>query len=365
MTRIADLDTPAILIDLDIMERNLARVAGYAHEHRLRLRPHTKTHKIPSLARRQIDLGAAGITVAKTSEAEVMLRANPADLLVAYPVIGAAKTQRLMKVAEQVDVTVSLDSDEAARQLSEAAAASGKRIGVLVEIDVGLRRVGVQPGAELLALARTVDSLPGVEFRGIAFYPGHIKLMDDEAVRQLEAVDSIINEAVSDLRREGLNPGIVSGGSTPALFHSHLVSGMNEIRPGTYIFNDRNTWKCGGCSFEDCAATILCTVVSTSVADRVILDGGSKTFSSDRCSVPSEAGFGIIREYPDALFEKMNEEHGFFDVSNTSHNMRVGDRVRVLPNHICVAMNLHEQVYGIRGDEVVEVWKVEARGRLQ
>jgi D-serine deaminase-like pyridoxal phosphate-dependent protein len=365
MTRVADLDTPAILIDVDIMERNLARVADYAREHGLRLRPHTKTHKIPALARRQIDRGAAGITVAKTSEAEVMLRANPTDLLVAYPVIGAAKTARLMKVAEQADVTVSLDSDEAARQLSAAAGASGRTIGVLVEIDVGLRRVGVQPGTELLALAKMVDALPGIDFRGIAFYPGHIKLMDDEAVRQLEAVDVIVNQAVSELRREGLNAGIVSGGSTPALFHSHLVTGMNEIRPGTYIFNDRNTWKCGGCSFEDCAATILCTVVSTSVPDRVILDGGSKTFSSDRCSVPSEEGFGLIPQYSDALFEKMNEEHGFFDVSKTSHSLRVGDRVRVLPNHICVAMNLHEQVYGVREDEVVEVWKVEARGRLQ
>jgi D-serine deaminase-like pyridoxal phosphate-dependent protein len=363
--RIADLDTPAILIDVDVMQRNLARVADYAREHDFRLRPHTKTHKIPSLARRQINLGAAGLTVAKTTEAEVMLKAQPADLLVAYPVVGEPKLQRLMRIAEQADVTVSLDSDAVAQHLSDAAHAAGRTIGALVEIDVGLRRVGVQPGTELLALAKTVDSLPGLELRGIAFYPGHLKLMDDEAVRELARVDSIITAAVDDLKRAGLNAAIVSGGSTPALFHSHLVTGMNEIRPGTYVFNDRNTWKCGGCAYEDCAATILTTVVSTSVPGRLIVDGGSKTFSSDRCSVPEEQGFGVLTGYPDALFERMNEEHGFFDVSRTTHSLRVGDRVRILPNHICVAMNLHEQVYGVRGDEVVEVWKVEARGRLQ
>jgi D-serine deaminase-like pyridoxal phosphate-dependent protein len=294
-----------------------------------------------------------------------MLQAQPADLLVAYPVIGAAKLQRLMRIAEETDVTVALDSDAVARQLSEAATAAGRTIGALVEIDVGLRRVGVQPGAELLALAKTVDALPGLDLRGIAYYPGHIKLMDHQAVRELHEVDGIITAALNDFRQAGLNAAIVSGGSTPALFHSHLVTGMNEIRPGTYIFNDRNTWKCGGCTFEDCAATVLTTVVSTSVPGRLIVDGGSKTFSSDRCSVPDEQGFGVLTGHPDAVFEKMNEEHGFFDVSRTSHSLKVGDRVRILPNHICVAMNLHEQVYGVRGDEVIEVWKVEARGRLQ
>ena len=363
--RIEELDTPAILIDVDVMERNLARVADYARSHSLRLRPHTKTHKIPELARRQMELGAAGLTVAKTTEAEVMLRASPTDLLVAYPVVGKAKLDRLMQVADRTDVTVSLDSDAVARQLSDAAAASGRTIGALVEIDVGLRRVGVQPGSELLALAKTVDALPGLEFRGIAFYPGHIKLMDDEAVTELRNVEAVVAAAKDDLERAGLNVAVVSGGSTPALFHSHLVTSMNEIRPGTYIFNDRNTWKCGGCSLDDCAATVLTTVVSTSVPGRVIVDGGSKTFSSDRCSVAEEPGFGVMSELPDALFEKMNEEHGFFDVSRTGHNLKVGDRVRILPNHVCVAMNLHEQVYGVRGEEVVDVWKVEGRGRLQ
>jgi D-serine deaminase-like pyridoxal phosphate-dependent protein len=361
--RVSDLDTPAILIDLDIMERNLRRVADYSRQHGLRLRPHTKTHKIPALGERQLALGAAGLTVAKSTEAEVMLAAGPADLLVAYPVIGRRKLERLMGVAARTDVTVSLDSDEAARELSAAASAAGRRVGVLVEIDVGLRRVGVDPHTGLIPLAHSVSQLPGLDFRGVAFYPGHIKATGEEAAGQLKALDTLLEETLGRLRAAGLEATVVSGGSTPTLFQSHCVRGMNEIRPGTYIFNDRNTWLSGACSFEDCAATILVTVVSTAVPGRMIVDGGSKTFSSDRC-VAGE-GFGHLLEAPEAFFERMNEEHGFFDVGQSDRSWRTGERVRVLPNHVCVAMNLHEQVYGIRGEEVVEVWKVEGRGKLQ
>ena len=363
MMRISELDTPAILIDLDVMERNLRRVADYAGQHGLRLRPHTKTHKIPALAQRQLALGSAGLTVAKTTEAEVMLAADPADLLIAYPVIGDRKLQRLMGIAGRTRVTVSLDSIEAATQLSAAASSAGRQIGVLVEIDAGLRRVGVDPRSGLVPLAQLVDQLPGLEFLGVAFYPGHIKATGAEAETQLRTLSDLLAEALDNLRAAGLNSAIVSGGSTPTLFQSHCVRGMNEIRPGTYIFNDRNTWLSGACSFEDCAATILVTVVSTAVPGRMIVDGGSKTFSSDRC-VAGE-GFGHLVDSPEAFFERMNEEHGFFDIDPSDRKWRTGERVRVLPNHICVAMNLHEQVYGVRGEEVVEVWKVEGRGKLQ
>jgi D-serine deaminase-like pyridoxal phosphate-dependent protein len=361
--RITDLDTPAILIDLDVMERNLSRVADYAAQHGFRLRPHTKTHKIPALGARQIALGAAGLTVAKTSEAEVMLAAGPPDLLVAYPVVGRRKVERLMQVATHTSVTVSLDSAESAAELSEAAVAAGRRIGVLVEMDVGLRRVGVDPHTGVVPLAKTVAGLPGLEFRGVAFYPGHIKNTGEDAAGELCGTGRLVGEALGSLRAAGLNPAIVSGGSTPTLFQSHLVHGMNEIRPGTYIFNDRNTWMSGACAIEDCAATILVTVVSSAVPGRMIIDGGSKTFSSDRCVAAD--GFGHLLDCPDAFFERMNEEHGFFDVTRASRKWRTGERLRVLPNHICVAMNLHEQVYAVRGEEVVDAWRVEGRGRLQ
>jgi D-serine deaminase-like pyridoxal phosphate-dependent protein len=175
----------------------------------------------------------------------------------------------------------------------------------------------------------------------------------------------MVEGLVADLKGAGLGPGVVSGGSTPALFHSHRVKGWTEIRPGTYIFNDRNTVECGACGWEDCAATVLCTVVSTARPGQMIIDGGSKTFSSDRLVAGGEPSFGKILEAPGAHFHKMNEEHGYVDMRRAERTFDVGDKVRVLMNHVCVVMNLHEQVYGVRGGEVEEVWKVEARGKLQ
>jgi D-serine deaminase-like pyridoxal phosphate-dependent protein len=361
---ISELDTPAIVIDIDIMERNLERAARYAREHSLRLRPHTKTHKIPALGRRQLELGAAGLAVAKTTEAEVMLAAGTPGILVAYPVIGAPKLRRLVDLARRTEVTIAVDDPQVARQAAEAATAAGVEIGVLAEFDAGLGRVGVKPGAELAGLCKALAEMPGLKWRGITFYPGHIKDHSAESRAAFESLKTLVARTVRELETAGLKPEIVSGGSTPLLWESHEIEGMNEIRPGTYIFNDRNTILSGACRFEDCAATIVCTVVSAH-ADRMMIDGGSKTFSSDRLSTGGEVTFGEILDAPGARFHKMNEEHGYVDLTACERTFRTGDRVRVLPNHICVAMNLHEQVYGVRGDEVVEVWKVEGRGKLQ
>ena len=362
---ISELDTPALLIDLDIMEGNLRKVSTYAAEHGLRLRPHTKTHKSPALARRQIRSGAAGITVAKVSEAEVMMSAEPEDLLVAYPVIGDRKLDRLTPLAATTAITVALDSVEAARQLSGAARRAGVEFGVLAEMDVGLGRVGVQPGDDLVRLARQIEGMAALTLRGIAFYPGHIKLLDEAGLEKIRRLSDVVEQAVQDFRRAGLCHDIVSGGSTPTLFQSHQVKGMNEIRPGTYIFNDRNTAVCGGCTMDDCAASILVTVVSTARHNGMMIDGGSKTFSSDRLVTTGEASFGRVVEAPETSFFAMNEEHGYVDLSASPVKFTVGDRVRVIPNHICAAVNLHERVYGVRGEEVVESWIVEGRGKLQ
>jgi D-serine deaminase-like pyridoxal phosphate-dependent protein len=354
--KISDLDTPALLVGIDIMERNLARVADYAREHSLRLRPHTKTHKIPALARQQLDLGAAGITVAKTTEAEVMMDAAPADLLIAYPVVGAAKLERLRAIAGETEVTVVVDSLEAARMIADA----GIRAGILVEVDVGLGRMGVTP-EDATALVEEIIELPHIEWRGVAFYPGHIKDPNDEA--GIAALQTAIHDLVNRLVAMHIPPQIVSGGSTPLLYQSHRFEGMNEIRPGTYIFNDRNTWASGACGREDCAATMMATVVSVQ-GGRMMIDGGSKTFSSDKLSTGGE-GFGEIVEAPGALFHKMNEEHGYVDISKAERSFAVGDRVRVLMNHVCTAVNMQERIHGVRDDEVVESWTVAGRGKLQ
>jgi D-serine deaminase-like pyridoxal phosphate-dependent protein len=360
VTGFGELDTPALIVDLDIMERNLRRVADYCASHGLRLRPHTKTHKSIFIARQQLALGAAGLTVAKPGEAEVMLGAEPRDLLVAFPVIGALKLRRLAAVAAITRVTVALDSLIAAQQLSQAAESSGAKFGVLVEIDVGLGRVGVAPG-DALAQTQAIRALPGLDWRGITFYPGHIKDQDPE---KLAGLSAMVGRLVEEFTAAGLKPEIVSGGSTPALYHSHEIQGLNEIRPGTYVFNDLNTVASGGCAMEDCAASVLVTVVSRAGSDRMIVDGGSKTFSSDRLS-SGGPGHGRVMEAPGAVFHKMNEEHGFIDLSKAERSFEIGEKVRIIPNHICVAVNLHEYVYGVRGGKLEEVWNVEGRGKLQ
>jgi D-serine deaminase-like pyridoxal phosphate-dependent protein len=362
---VSEIETPALVVDLDRMDRNLARVAGYAKQHGLRLRPHTKTHKSVRIGRRQLESGAAGLTVAKVSEAEVMVEASPSDLLVAFPIVGRAKLERLMAVARRTRVTVALDSLIAASQLSGAALAAKVEIGVLAEFDAGLGRVGVAPGAALVELARAIRNSPHLAFEGIAFYPGHIKNLDETGLRALAQLSELTGSIRDDFRRAGIEVKILSGGSTPTLYHSHRIEGLTEIRPGTYIYNDVNTVLSGGCALEDCAATILATVVSTARAGHMIIDGGSKTFSSDRPVNSPEVTFGYVVEAPGARFHKMNEEHGFIDLAHAGRQFVVGDRVRVIPNHICVAVNLHEQAYGVRGDQVEEIWKVDGRGKLQ
>jgi D-serine deaminase-like pyridoxal phosphate-dependent protein len=361
---VSEIDTPALVVDLNIMERNLARVAGYAREHDLRLRPHTKTHKSVWLGKLQLESGAVGLTVAKVSEAEVMLAAGTPDLLLAFPIIGAAKLARLMDVARRTRVTVALDSVAAARQLSAAAQAAHVEAGVLAEVDAGLGRVGVTAGQPLLELAQAIEKLPALRFEGVTFYPGHIKDLDEAGRQALANVSQLVASILGDFRKAGIPVPIVSGGSTPTLFHSHEIDGLTEIRPGTYVFNDLNTVRSGGCGLEDCAASILATVVSTARPGQMIIDGGSKTFSSDRSNSP-DVTFGRVVQAPGARFHKMNEEHGFVDLEHAEHGFQVGDRVQVIPNHICVAVNLHEKVYGLRGDSVEQVWTVDGRGKLQ
>ena len=360
MTHVQDLDTPVLVVDLDIMERNLTRVQDYCNLHGLKLRPHTKTHKSIEVAQRQLGLGAVGLTVAKTSEAEALLGAGARDMLVAYPVIGEQKARRLASIAAMTRLTVAIDSLFGAQQLSAAAEAAGTRLGFLVEIDVGLGRVGVTPeGAVELTLEAM--KLPNLDWRGINFYPGHIKSQDAE---KLAALAVLLEQIRMGFAAAGLNPEIVSGGSTPALFHSHELPGLTEIRPGTYVFNDLNTVASGACTLEDCAASVLVTVISTARPGHMIVDGGSKTFSSDMLS-SGGPGHGRLVQAPGAYFQKMNEEHGFVDLTNAERTFAVGEKVSIIPNHICVVVNLHEYVYGVRGDVVEEAWRVDARGKLQ
>ena len=223
---------------------------------------------------------------------------------------------------------------------------------MLAEVDVGLGRVGVSPGERSFHSRRNRKASPPA-LRGHHLLPRpHQDASDESGRHALAQLSDLLRGVLADFRAAGIEPGIVSGGSTPTLFHSHEIHGLTEIRPGTYVFNDLNTIRSGACALEDCAATILATVVSTARPGQMIIDGGSKTFSSDRLANTSEVTFGHLVEAPAARFHKMNEEHGFIDMSHEAAEFRVGDRVRVIPNHICVAVNLHEKVYGVRGDSV-------------
>jgi D-serine deaminase-like pyridoxal phosphate-dependent protein len=362
MTRI-ELDampTPAAVVDLDRMEANLDRMQAYADAHGLALRPHTKTHKAEWLGAEQVGRGAIGLTVATPVEAARVGRAAP-ELLVAYPALGS-RAATVAGLAAERPTLVGLDSVEAVRALRDAVSAAGpaQPIGVLVELDVGMRRCGVADAAAAVAVARACGD--GVVYRGIMFYPGHIRDHVDDQDRALETLARDLAGAIEALGDAGLGPGIVSGGSTPTAFRSHEIPSQTEIRPGTYVFNDRTTAAVGACAWDDCAYTVLATVVSTAVPGQAVVDAGSKALSSDELRAPGYGGYGQLAGRPDVVIARVSEEHGVLDLSRTGWRPRIGERVRIIPNHVCVSVNLHPRVYGVRGGAVEREWEVEARG---
>ncbi len=356
-----ELETPAIIADLNIVEANVARMANYARQQNLALRPHTKTHKIPALAKLQVVSGCHGITVAKTGEAEVMANAGLDNILVAYPVFGEAKLERLAALALAARITVAVDSEVTIDAIAAAARRAHSSIDILVEVDVGMRRCGVNGSADALRLAQYVDGTRGVRFAGIMIYPGHIWVRPEEQAGPLRLVGEKLSEILALLDHSGLSCDVVSGGSTPTAMQSHLIPGLTEIRPGTYIFNDRNSLGVGACTLTDCALRVVSTVVSTAVQDRAIIDAGTKTLSSDRW-LSGGSGCGLVVEHPEINFESMSEEHGHLNLSGSEYRPRIGDRVSIVPNHVCACVNLHNRIWYHRGGVVEGFWPVEGRG---
>ena len=357
-----DLDTPAPLVDLDRLERNLDRVAAYAARHSLALRPHVKTHKSPWIGAEQVRRGAIGLTCATTREAEVMAEVS-ADILVAYPPVGTPRARRVAALSPAVRVTVSLDSATAVGLLADAARTAGREIGVHVEIDLGMHRVGVAAPGDTVALARLVAKAAPLTFAGVAFYPGHIRGPATGQDEQLEATGAALQPHLDALERAGLRPGVVSGGSTPTLARSHEIPGVTEIRPGTYAFFDRTSAESGACRVDDCALTVLATVVSTAVPGQAVIDAGVKALGREPIRGSGAAGYGALLDRPDVAVSALSEEHGTLDLSHTAWRPAVGDRVRVVPNHACVVVHLNDVLHGVRGERVESSWAVAARGR--
>jgi D-serine deaminase-like pyridoxal phosphate-dependent protein len=348
MSTIHDLDTPSLVVDLDVMETNLSRLQHYCDQYGIRLRPHIKTHKIPALAHKQMELGAVGIACQKLGEAEVMAAAGLVDIMIPYNIVGQRKLERLAMLARRAQVTVSVDSMDVAGPMGVYLDQQSLNIDAVIELTSELNRCGVTSAEDALTLARQIDSARGLSFKGVMVYPSSAASM------------RLVSETVHSLKAEGLTVEVVSGGGSPTAYHSHKFQGLTEIRTGTYIFNDWSYLRKGICTLEQCALKVIVTVVSAPTSERVIIDGGTKAFSSDM-GYP----MGYIVEYPDAQIFQMSEEHGFVDVTRCTTLPRIGERLTVIPNHACGTINMHDTLIGSRGETVEAQWEIAARGKLQ
>ncbi|BCP54770.1 alanine racemase [Kaistia sp. 32K] len=347
------LQTPCVLIDLDRAEANLKRAQDYADAHGVRLRPHIKTHKLPLFAKRQLELGAIGITCQKLGEAEVMADAGIEDIFLPYNLVAPEKLARLKDLAKRVTLAVTADSAYVVDGYAETFADSaGAPLEVLVECDTGAGRCGVQTPDDAVVLAKHIASKPGLVFDGLMTYPPAGGTAD---------VRAWLQEASDKLTAAGLPPKTISTGGTPDIWRAHETPIATEYRPGTYIYFDRSLVARDVCTVDDCALHVLVTVVSRPTADRAIIDAGSKALTSDLLGLN---GYGQVVGYPDAVIYGMSEEHGNIDFSASAKKPEIGERLLILPNHACPVSNLYDHVHLVSGDHVVETVAVAARGRV-
>jgi D-serine deaminase-like pyridoxal phosphate-dependent protein len=368
---IDSLRTPAVLIDQARAIRNLDRMQAAADARGVHLRPHSKTHKSPVVARWQIDRGAVGICCAKLGEAEVFADAGIADIRLPYP-INPSNADRVIALLGRTRLSFIVDHPVVARQWSDAMTRAGKTVDVLVKVDVGFHRCGIDPFArDAVEMVRAVAALPGLRFRGLLSHAGHAYHAQSEA----ELSGMAGNEAARmyDLADRCRGAGIaveeVSAGATPPARFSLQQDGFTEYRPGNYVYFDRTQVALGAAALDDCALTVLATVVSKPAKDRLIFDSGSKTLTNDgaRGFTPTP-GFGeVVRAdmTPDTnlLIERLSEEHATVRALNGSTDLEPGDRVRIVPNHSCVVSNLVDQAWLVEGNRV-EPLEIAARGRI-
>jgi D-serine deaminase-like pyridoxal phosphate-dependent protein len=375
--QLSNLPTPQVLIDHTRAMNNIARVQALATEAGVRLRPHAKTHKSPAVARWQLDAGAVGIACAKIGEAEVFADAGVQDIRLPYPV-NPANAPRLLALMDRATISIIVDHPAVARGWSDAMQRAGRRLDVLIKVDVGFHRCGIDPDADPLGFITATAALPGLTLRGLLSHAGHAyHAASEDALRAIARDEAAL---LADLRRRAAASGIaldeISVGATPTLRFSAGQSGVTELRPGNYVYFDRTQVALGAASLDDCALTVLATVVSKHPG-RIVLDCGSKTLTNDQArGISPAAGYGAVlagesdaldyaREIDDTLtIERLSEEHATVRVSGATR-LEPGDRVRVVPNHSCVVSNLVDVVRLVDGDQVIETLPVAARGRIQ
>ncbi|WP_271169193.1 D-TA family PLP-dependent enzyme [Hansschlegelia plantiphila] len=346
-----EFGTPAVVVDLDVVEANVARVQALCDRAGVANRPHIKTHKSPTLAKLQIAAGAKGVTCQKLGEAEVMAAAGLDDILISYNILGERNLGRLGALMRRVRVTVAADSVTTVDGLPRAAAIAGRTLAVVVECDTGMKRAGVETPGEAVALAKRIAETPGLSFAGFLLYPPPDRWPETQV---------FLDAASAGLRDSGLVARIVSTGGSPNLAHLGALEGATEHRPGTYIFNDRMQMAAGVATLQDCALSVYATVVSRAGPERGIVDAGSKTLTSDPGGL---AGHGLVLDYPHARINALSEEHGFLDLSGSAARPIVGEVVRIVPNHVCVVVNLVDRLVTVRGDRIVGEIPVLARGK--
>lgn len=353
MTSVADLDTPAVIVDLDIVEANIGRLQGWLSKLGVANRPHIKTHKIPALAKMQIAAGAVGLTCQKLGEAEVFADAGVTDdILLTFNVVGAPKAERLAHLVRRLErMAVVLDNDTVARGLSEAGVRHDVDIRFFIECDTGFGRNGVQTPEAALELAKLALKLPRMRFDGLLTFP--IKVPE---------TPQFLGRALELFRGAGISVPIVSGGGTPAASLIADVPMLTEHRAGTYIYNDAMMVAAGAATWADCAMRVRATVVSRPTRQRAILDAGSKVLTYDQYYAK---GYGRVVEHPEAAVTSLSEEHGVLDISACKRLPEVGEVVSVIPNHCCAVTNMMDEVYGVRRGQVEVVWPVAARGKVR
>jgi D-serine deaminase-like pyridoxal phosphate-dependent protein len=358
------IDTPALLVDLDRLDANIGSMAAHARAGGVALRPHFKTHKSVAIARRQLAAGAAGITVAKLDEAEALADGGiEAPILIAFQIVAAPKLERAVRLAGRMPLTLAVDSPEGAARLAVAAAAAGRVLDVWIEIDSGLQRCGVVP-ADAPDLARRVAAQPNLRLTGMFTHAGQSYAARDEAeVAAIATAEAgAVVEAAAATRAIGIPIETVSAGSTPTARFLDASSGITEIRPGTYAFYDALQVALGSITPDGCALSVAATVISRPTSERVVIDAGSKTLGLDKGAHSSD----LLTDYgglidTDGAVVRLSEEHGVLRVPSDS-TLAIGDRVRIMPNHVCSVTNLARRFYGVRGDVVREVIPIEAAG---
>ncbi len=366
--RLADLATPAVLVDRPRLFANLDRVQQLADRSGKRLRPHAKTHKAPVVARWQMERGACGICCAKLGEAEVFAAAGIGDIRLPYP-LQPINAPRMLALMERASISTIVDHLEVARGWSDAMRHLGRTLDVLVKVDVGFHRCGIDPEADALAFVQTVGAMKALRLRGLLSHAGHgYRARSPIELAEIAAREAEILLALRDrAARSGIPLDEISVGATPTLRFSAGLDGISELRPGNYVYFDRTQTVLGSASLAECALTILATVVSKPARDRVVLDCGSKSLSSDLA--PHASGYGAVltadcSAIDDSLaIDRLSEEHATVAVRGATP-LEPGDRVRVLPNHACVVANLVDEVWLVDETGAVDRLPVEARGRI-